>query len=403
MAIVINLLMASFCLLVSTADQNRPTRLTESQLIEAIRQHPRTHQTRASLRVSAAQRRQLAAAFANPSLSLERQSVREGNEEVDESFLGIAWQWDKLGQRSAYRALADREQALAEADLAQQTLVLIRNARLQFAQLSFLQQEARSFSGIHDLLKQRLNELETLASDGELPQLDVQRVNLVLRRLEGEISENQTRQGLVWGEIAAWLPGQGTQIPQLQTTPSPPVAEPAQVSHPQEKKLDLTRMVAEDSARLMGKRWSEISLSAGLKRFETRNASDTGFAMAVSLPLPVRRPKGEARLQARLDAVVAKAEKQRFEEEKASRLKALAHELSRLKQAAARQSQWRAEAEALFSTTLFAYRQGEVSLDAVLGALDQIQATARNYLEQNHLSWLVRIEMDYWQGKGGQL
>jgi outer membrane protein, heavy metal efflux system len=339
----------------------------------------------------------------NPQASWSHEQVRAAGATEREDVAVLSQRFDLSGRRGLLGDAAARRAEAAEAEGALVRLDVEAEARRAFADA--LAQERRV-----GILRAAVERLETVvgavalrAASGDVAGYDRRRVEreqvTVLGRLdveEGALARARSRLAALIGAVdpLAPLALRGD----LTATAPPPLATLAErlPSRPDLEALDLEARSGELEARAAG-RWliPEVELGGGLKSVDAGSGRDSGFAAALTIPIPLfsrgqdERLRGDARARAargRLSLAVDAAR---------AAVAGLHADATRLAAAAARyRESGTADGAALLRSAEAAYRGGEVG---VLELIDAYRAALDAELSLVELEWAARrarIDLD---------
>ena len=343
----------------------------------------------------------------NPEASWSHEQIRAAGATERQDIAVLSQRFDLSGRRGLRGDAAARRVEAAGADAAFLRLDVEAEARGAFADALAAERRVASLRAAVERLEGVAAAVARRAASGDVAGYDRRRVDreraTVLARLdieEGALARARTRLAALIGagDPTAPLALRGD----LTAAAPSPLATFAErlPSRPDLRALDLEARSGELQARAAG-RWfiPDVELGGGLKTVDVGSRRDTGFAAAVTVPIPLfsrdqdERLRGEARARAargRLSLALGSAR---------ADVAGLHAEATRLAAAAARYHESAtADGPALLRSAEAAYRGGEVG---VLELIDGYRAALDADLLLLELEWAARrarIDLDRTSG-----
>lgn len=343
----------------------------------------------------------------NPEASWSHEQVRAGGTAEREDVASLSQRLDLSGRRGLRGDAAERRVEAASADVALLRLDVEAEARHAFADALALERRVSAVREAAQRLEAVTDAVTRRAASGDVAGYDRRRIEreraLLLGRLdveEGGLARARARLAALIGasDPAAPLALRGD----LAVAPPPPVAALVErLSHrPDLRSLELEASAGELEARAGG-RWliPEVEVGGGLKTVDDGSGRDSGFAAALTIPLPFfSRDQGE-RLRGEARARAAQGRRSLALDAARADVAGLQAEASRLAAAAARhRARGAGEASALLRSAEAAYRGGEVG---VLELVDAYRTALDVDLALVELEWAARrtrIDLDRTSG-----
>jgi cobalt-zinc-cadmium efflux system outer membrane protein len=393
---------AAIALAMPAAGAEAPSPLDEDEAVRRALSRPAlADELRA--RVDLARADELATRrWSNPEASWSHEQVRADGATSREDVALLSQRFDLSGRRGLRgRAAASLVEA-AGAGVALLRLEVEAEARRAFADALAAERRVTILRKAGDRLERVTAAVARRAASGDVAGYDRRRVEreqvTVLGRLdaeEGALARARARLSAIVGaaEPSAPLALRGELT--SSAPPALPVLAERLPSRPDLRALELEARSGELQARAAG-RWflPEVELGGGLKSVDAGAGRDSGFAAAVTVPLPLfsrdqdERLRGDALARAargRLALALAAAR---------AEVAGLHEEATRLAAAAARYRESTADPAGLLRTAEAAYRGGEVG---VLELIDAYRAALDADLSLAELEWAARrarIDLD---------
>jgi cobalt-zinc-cadmium efflux system outer membrane protein len=404
---VARFLLAALLALAPPALAGEPSSLDEEEAVRRALARPAlADELRA--RVDLARADEIAARrWPNPEASWSHEEVRAASGTEREDVAVLSQRFDLSGRRGLRGDAAARRVEAAGADGALLRLDVEAEARRAFAgalaaerRVAILGAAVKRLEGVAGAVARR-------AASGDVAGYDRRRVErervTVLGRLdveEGALSRARARLAALTGatDPTAPLALRGDLTPAA----PPPLATLAErlPSRPDLKALDLEARSGELEARAAG-RWfiPEVELGGGLKSVDAGSGRDSGFAAALTIPIPLFSRDQDERLRGDARARAARGRSSLALDAARAEVAGLHAEATRLAGAVARyRDSGAADPAALLRTAEAAYRGGEVG---VLELIDAYRAALDADLALVELEWAARrarIDLDRTSG-----
>jgi outer membrane protein, heavy metal efflux system len=332
----------------------------------------------------------------NPEASWSHEQVRGGNGTEFQDIAVLSQRFDLSGRRDLRGDAGAKRVEAARADAALARLEVEAEARRAFVNALAQERRVAAVRAAGERLDGVAAAVGRRAASGDVAGYDRRRVErerlTVLARLDVEQGALAVAQSRLAALIGAGDPAAAfTLRGELAPSEPPPLAALLErvASRPDLRALALEAQAGDLEARAAG-RWfiPEVELGGGLKTVYAGSQRDSGFAAAVTIPIPVvSREQGEG-LRGDARARAARARFALALEMARGDVGGLHAEASRLASAATRYAEsGDADSSGLLATAEVAYRGGEVGvlelIDAYRAALDaslslvDLQAEAR--------------------------
>jgi len=300
------LLAPLFLVLLATSSaraQNEPVRLSESEFISRyVRVQPQLRI--AAARITAAESDLFRArALRNPTLNLNRQSA--GDETENTATVGL---WFDLGGRRSRLQSARFRISAARARVARTRQVLLIEARRSYYKAVFARERVSRLTEARKSVDAAFRLLTIRAKAGENAGYDRDRLQLELARYDARLSQAGNRYALARLALARMLnaPAKSFDVTgSLQRSKLP--ALEAILPEIQLKRPDLRAaralLSAANRQTAAAKAWwiPAFQLSAGVRTLTTSGATNTGYAVGLSVRLPIFNRNQAARRRAKAD------------------------------------------------------------------------------------------------------
>lgn len=403
-------LLASLIALAPPALAGEPSSLDEEEAVRRALARPAlTDELRA--RVDLARADEIAARrWPNPEASWSHEEVRATGLTEREDVAVLSQRFDLSGRRGLRGDAAARRVEAAGAEAALLRLDVEAEARRAFAdalaagrRVAILEAAVERLEGVAAAVARR-------AASGDVAGYHRRRVERERVTILGRLDVEEGTLARARAGLAALIGSADPASPlalrgDLAPAAPPPIAAFAErlPSRPDLKALDLEARSGALEARAAG-RWflPEVELGGGLKSVDAGSGRDSGFAAALSIPIPVfsrdedERLRGDARARAARGRLSLALDAARAE------VAGLHAEATRLAAAAARyRDSGDADPAALLRTAEAAYRGGEVG---VLELIDGYRAALDADLSLVDLEWAARrARIDLDRTSGGAL
>lgn len=335
----------------------------------------------------------------NPTLSYSRDRIGGAADSVEQTWM-LSQSFDLAGRRGLLRdAAGQRAQAVA-ADNARRRLELAGEVRRGF--LDALSGEA-SIRATESWVRQFLRVegmVDKLARAGEASGYDRRRLARERQGAEARLAEERAGLARARARLAALtgITGEATVVGDLTPAPLPPLAAALEKIDQRPDLLGLSRLA--EAADLEGRAAKkgaipDLTVGIGPKWSESSGIRDNGYALSLSIPLPVfdRQQAGQRRALA--EAMRLRAEYRLARARAEGEVTGLQRQTEALRNAAA---EYRAGAVAaspdLIKVAESAYRGGESSLLELLDAYRGALETEMTAIELEKRAREARIEYD---------
>jgi cobalt-zinc-cadmium efflux system outer membrane protein len=343
----------------------------------------------------------------NPEVSWSHEEVGPTAATERQDIAVLSQRFDLSGRRGLRGDAAARRVEAANADAALLRLDAEAEARRAFADALAAERRVTISRAAVERLEGVAAAVARRAASGDVAGYDRRRVErerlAVLGRLdveEGTLARARARLAALIGaaDPAAPLALRGD----LASAAPPPLATLAErlPSRPDLKALDLEARSGELEARAAG-RWliPEVELGGGVKSVDAGSGRDSGFAAALTIPIPLFSRDQDERLRGDARARAARARLSLALDAARADVAGLHAEATRLAAAAARyRERGTSDGAALLRSAEAAYRGGEVG---VLELIDGYRASLDADLALVELEWAARrarIDLDRTSG-----
>ncbi len=343
----------------------------------------------------------------NPEASWSHEEVRVAGGTERQDIAVLSQRFDLSGRRGLRGDAAARRVEAADAETALLRLDVEAEARRAFADALAQERRVAIVRAAVERLEGVAAAVARRAASGDVAGYDRRRVErerlTVLGRLdveEGALARARARLAALIGaaDPAAPLALRGD----LTAAAPPPLATLAErlPSRPDLRALALEARSGELAARAAG-RWfiPDVELGGGLKTIDVGSRRDSGFAAALTIPIPLFSRDQDERLRGDARARAARGRLSLALDAARADVAGLHAEAARLAAAAARyRESGTADAVALLRTAEAAYRGGEVG---VLELIDGYRAALDADLSLVELEWAARrarIDLDRTSG-----
>lgn len=335
----------------------------------------------------------------NPTLSYSRDRIGGGADSVEQSWM-LSQNFDLAGRRGLLREAAGRRAEAVAADNARRRVELAGEVRRGFFDVLFREATIRAtgnwmqqFLGVEDTVAK-------LARAGEASGYDRRRLARERQGAEARLAEERAELARARARLAALTgaTGEAAVVGELIPLPLPPLSSALERldQHPDLRALARLAEAADLEGRAAKKgAMPDLTVGIGPKWVENGGNRDNGYALTLSIPLPVfdRQQAGQRRALA--EASRLRAEHRLAHARAEGEITGLHRQAEALRNTAA---EYRGRAVAaspdLLKVAEAAYRGGESGLlellDAYRGALEA-ELTA---LELEQRARLARIEYD---------
>lgn len=343
----------------------------------------------------------------NPEVSWSHEQVRAGGATERQDFAVLSQRFDLSGRRGLRGDAAARRVEAAGADAALVRLDVESETRRAFVNVLAGERRVTTLKAAAERLASVAAAVTRRSASGDVAGYDRRRVErerlTALGRLdveEGALARARSRLAALVGasDLSAPFAVKG----ELAGSAPPPLATFTErlPSRPDLKALELEARSGELEARAAG-RWfiPEVELGAGLKTVDAGAGRDSGFAAALTVPIPVFSRDQHERLRGDARARAARGRLSLARESARADVSGLHAEATRLAAAAARyRYSGAADSALLLRTAEAAYRGGEVG---VLELIDAYRAALDADVTLVELDWAARrarIDLDRTSG-----
>jgi cobalt-zinc-cadmium efflux system outer membrane protein len=377
----------------------------EEAVLRALSRPALADQLRA--RVDLARADEIAARrWPNPEASWSHEQVRTDGATAREDIALLSQRFDLSGRRGLRGDAAARRVEVAAADVALFRLDVEAEARRAFGDALAAERRVSIEKAAVERLEGVAAAVARRAASGDVAGYDRRRVErerlTALGRLdveEGALARARARLATIIGATEPSTPFalRGDLTP----SPPPPLPKLAErvSSRPDLRALELEARAGELETRAAG-RWfiPEVEVGGGLKTVDAGTGRDSGFAAALTVPIPVFSRDQDERLRGDARARGARGRFSLAIDAARAEVAGLHAEATRLAGAAARYREAAADPAALLRTAEAAYRGGEVG---VLELIDAYRAALDADLSLVELEWAARrarIDLDRTSG-----
>jgi len=321
----------------------------------------------------------------NPSLNVEVDSVRNGEERETEGSVSLAQEFDWTGRRRwAARSLEHQRQAQSH-ELTHAFREEITRLKKMFCKVVLHGRDLQALEGVLRAIRTFEGQSRERLREGDIAEVDLLRLETEARRVSRLIDDLRHEADIERKELGVAL-GLGSApiaLPAELAFPRRAFAQAALLTQAREGRADLAaareRIQGADAAVVAARKEprAPVSLEGGYKG---RSGGFKGFVLGVSVPLPWSH-----RNQGRIREIEAEREAERLRIEAVERTVAgqVPVALERLAFLATRSEQLTRQLEDLeqiLKINTFAYEEGESSL---LDVLDAVRSESDLILEMN--------------------
>jgi cobalt-zinc-cadmium efflux system outer membrane protein len=329
-----------------------------------------------------------ARALPNPALLLESENFGLDLPGWDgvELTLSLAQPIETGGKRARRVAEAEAMQKVARLERDGVGLELRAEVRRRFIEALGWQERIRVLQDNVEIAEQTLNAVRELVRAGEVSPIEELKVDADASTARTDLANGEAELIVARGRLAALWGGAETEFGPLQGALSIPKAAPSvsKLLSLIQASPNLTRWIAEEERQAAvlnlqkALAWPDVTVSAGIRRFEL--SEENALVAAVALPLPLfdRRKGAIAEATARRDraSLQRQAELNRLQSEAhsaASRLNAASAEASRL------QEDVLPKVRQVYESVEEGYRRGKFRLLDLLDARRSLTAAVLRY------------------------
>jgi cobalt-zinc-cadmium efflux system outer membrane protein len=385
-----------------------PTELDEAEAVRRALSRPALDgELRA--RVDVARADELAARrWPNPEVSWSHEQVGSDGATTQEDVALLTQRFDLSGRRGLRGDAAARRVEAAGADVALRRLDVEAEARHAFADALAAERRVSIVKAAVERLEGVAGAVARRAASGDVAGYDRRRVERERLTALGRLDVAEGALARARARLAALMGASDPSTPfalRGDLTPGAPPSLATLAEHvpsrPDLKALELEARAGELETRAAG-RWfiPEVELGGGLKTVDAGAGRDSGFAAALTVPIPALSRDQDERLRGDARARAARGRLSLALDAARGEVAGLHAEAIRLAAAAARyRESGAADPAALLRTAEAAYRGGEVG---VLELIDAYRAALDADLSLVELEWAARrARIDLDRASGG--
>lgn len=342
----------------------------------------------------------------SPEASWSHEQLRTGGATEREDVALLSQRLDLSGRRGLRGDAAERRVEAAEAEAALLRLDAEWEVRRAFADALAGERRTAVLGAAAERLEAVGAAVERRAASGDVAGYDRRRVERERALLLGRLDVEEGGRSRAHARLAALTGASDPSAPlllrgDLAAGAPPPLSAllerlPARADL---RALELEARSGELEARAAG-RWfiPEVEVGGGLKSVDGGSGRDSGFAAALTVPLPIFSRDGDERLRGEARARGAQGRRALALDAARAEVAGLHAEATRLAAAAARHRAGAADASPLLRSAEAAYRGGEVG---VLELVDAYRSALEAELALVELEWdarRARIDLDRTSG-----